>query len=167
MSSRIYDLGLDTGLKGAWALLHEGELLHVQDLPWEVHPSWPDTIDARALHVQLLGLAPLIRSVGLEWAGGDAREGENRGSVHNFGVSCGVAYATLRILVPEGRIHRVRSAVWKAASGLSADKAYSCERAAALWPSFKDQFYGPRGGLKDGRAEAALLARWASRIGGS
>lgn len=163
--TRYYDLGIDTGLKGAWAILLGEELVHVQDLPRENHATWPDTINANHLYQQLIGLAPNIRRAGLEWPGGDARDGENRGSVHNFGVSCGVVYAVLRLLLPEERIHRVRAGVWKAREGLNDDKKYSCQVASAFWPNEKTLFYGPRGGLRDGRAEAALIAKWAGRMG--
>jgi len=48
--------------------------------------------------------------------------------------------------------------VWKKSLGLSSDKSKSCQKAALLWPDRHRDFYGPRGGLLDGRAEAALLA---------
>jgi hypothetical protein len=52
--------------------------------------------------------------------------------------------------------------VWKRNIGLfkGATKRDSVNLAVELFPDFKEEFYGPRGGIKDGVAEAALLATY-------
>jgi len=46
-------------------------------------------------------------------------------------------------------------------------KASSFECAARLWPAQAREFCGPKGGVKDGRVEAALLAEYGRRtVGG-
>lgn len=57
----------------------------------------------------------------------------------------------------------VHPATWKAALGLNADKKYSVARASQLFPANAKEFVGPRGGLRDGVAEAALIALYGYR----
>ncbi len=52
----------------------------------------------------------------------------------------------------------VRPQVWKAQLNVPAEKARAVARAKQLLPKCHAQFLGPRGGVKDGRAEAALIA---------
>ena len=52
---------------------------------------------------------------------------------------------------------------WKKFFGLSENKVDSIDRAVKEFPSWKDFFVGPRGGQRDGRAEAALIALYAKR----
>jgi crossover junction endodeoxyribonuclease RuvC len=52
---------------------------------------------------------------------------------------------------------------WKYKIGVTADKQTSVDKACELFPSYKHLFTGPKGGLKDGRAEAVLLAYLAQK----
>ena len=56
----------------------------------------------------------------------------------------------------------VRPQKWKKHFGLSKDKKASVELASVLYPD--NVYYGPKGGLKDGRAEAFLMAEYARQI---
>lgn len=47
---------------------------------------------------------------------------------------------------------------WKKAVGASADKRQCVSRACEIFPKHAELFRGPQGGLKDGLAEAALIA---------
>uniref|UniRef100_A0AB74UHB5 Uncharacterized protein n=1 Tax=Caulobacter phage BL57 TaxID=3348355 RepID=A0AB74UHB5_9VIRU len=47
---------------------------------------------------------------------------------------------------------------WKRVTQTPADKSRAFARALQLFPRASGIFLGPRGGKKDGRAEAALLA---------
>jgi hypothetical protein len=48
--------------------------------------------------------------------------------------------------------------IWKMSMQVSADKQQCVDKACELFPEYAGQFYGPKGGLKDGVAEAALIA---------
>jgi hypothetical protein len=74
-------------------------------------------------------------------------------SSFSFGRALGVAEG---VLAGNGlSLRYVSPAKWKKALGLSADKGVSRRRAIELWPDHRKAF-----GVKDGRAEAALLAWW-------
>lgn len=84
------------------------------------------------------------------------RPGEGRVSAFKFGYVSGglrgiLAYARVPVVM-------VTPQKWKKYFGLSADKRQAVELACEKFPDIKDQFYGPRGGLRDGLAEAALIA---------
>lgn len=53
---------------------------------------------------------------------------------------------------------QVKPAKWKKDLKVPADKKFAVQRATQLIPSAGTLFRGPRGGILDGRAEAALLA---------
>ena len=57
----------------------------------------------------------------------------------------------------------VTARAWKKYFGLSQDKKQSVAKACKTFPTYTDFFTGPRGGQKDGRAEAALIALYASK----
>lgn len=52
----------------------------------------------------------------------------------------------------------VKPAEWKRQLQVPADKCRAVTRAKQLMPSAAAVFHGPRGGVKDGKAEAALIA---------
>ena len=53
---------------------------------------------------------------------------------------------------------KVPPKTWKIAMQVTADKESSMARACELFPGQATKFYGPKGGKKDGLAEAALIA---------
>jgi len=53
---------------------------------------------------------------------------------------------------------QVKPAKWKKDMKVPADKKAAVQRATQLFPKIGHMFRGPRGGIIDGRAEAALLA---------
>lgn len=76
-----------------------------------------------------------------------------------FGFTTGAMHAAL---TSNGcRIHTVTPTVWKAALGVSKDKASSILRARQVLPRWADTFVRN----KDGRAEAALIAVYGVAIG--
>lgn len=62
--------------------------------------------------------------------------------------------------IPPFDILNPRPQEWKSKLGFpsGATKQDSVKMAELYFPEFKDKFYGPRGGIKDGVAEAALMA---------
>lgn len=165
--SRAY-LGIDPGASGALALLHENSLV-IYDMPltFEKRRGKVVTeIDTRALRVLARNFGRigcegdyLVTPV-LEQVGGLPRQGA--ASAFQFGRTYGQIEMACNCFLSE--IMYAAPTKWKADARLiGKDKAASCALAAELWPEHAAQFFGPRGGLKDGRAEAALLARFGQR----
>lgn len=77
-------------------------------------------------------------------------------SAFNFGEGKGkIEGIAAALSIP---ITQVKPARWKKDMRVPADKRASVQRASQLIPSAAPTFKGPRGGLMDGRAEAAILA---------
>lgn len=81
----------------------------------------------------------------------------------------GVGYGLWRgILAARGVSYMtVRPQEWKRIVGLpaKADKGASVALAQRLFPVVADQLVGPKGGLRDGLAEALLIAEYRRRLG--
>jgi len=83
-------------------------------------------------------------------------------SVFNYGEGYGELKAVLKFLkIP---FQEVRPRVWKKEFNLNANKKRSVSTCINLFPEIKDQLYGLRGRLKDGIAEALLIAEYGRRI---
>lgn len=81
--------------------------------------------------------------------------GQYFGAVKQAVASAGIAYTLI-----EPRI-------WKRVYGLQGgreNKGASAAKAIELFPELKPLMYGPKGGVKDGRAEAVLLAHYGSKL---
>lgn len=77
-------------------------------------------------------------------------------SAFNFGEGKGILKGIVAAMnVP---FTQVKPARWKKDMKVPADKRASVQRASQLFPGAAPAFKGPRGGIFDGRAEAALLA---------
>lgn len=72
--------------------------------------------------------------------------GEGKGKILGIAAALGVPLTS------------VKPARWKKDMKVPADKRASVQRASMLFPGAAPAFKGPRGGVFDGRAEAALLA---------
>lgn len=147
-------LGIDPGKKGALAFLDEtGRLLHIEDMPPHTGAGLGDAI--RAL---LADLEP--DEVVVAWVEQtQAFPGQGRTSAHDYGRDAGAILGALGALgVPVELVH---PSTWKKAAGLNREKATSIDVAARLWPG-TDWF---RRKKDDGRAEAALLARYGQEQG--
>lgn len=153
-------IGIDPGLSGAVAFLDHTNLV-VVDMP---------TLDGQVNGYHLttmLGAYGPVDTVCVEEV--SIRPGEaGRASLTigtNYGIILGVLAAMSRPLT------HARPATWTAALSLpkagktAAEKRKAKEarvlRACELWPNHADLFHGPRGGLLDGRADAALIAHYA------
>ncbi len=71
-----------------------------------------------------------------------------------YGTLLGIAYEAGKV------VHEVPPKTWKKAYGLGSDKEQSIRTAEVNFPGHEHNFYGPRGGLRDGVAEAALIAKY-------
>ena len=78
-------------------------------------------------------------------------------STFKFGYNAGAVYGICASFL-EDLPKLVLPTLWKPRLGLGNDKKNSIARAVELFPDAKPYFYGPRGGERDGPAEASLLA---------
>lgn len=140
-------LGIDPGLTGAWAVLDTtGALLDVGDLP-----ILDRGVDPVALALMLAGRTYI--GAMLEWP--TPMPGNGAKTAHSMGLTLG-RIETVLLLAGIG-VERVPPATWKRALRLSKDKTASRAMATRLWPKHAHLFARVR---DDGRAEAALLARY-------
>lgn len=155
-------LGIDPGKKGALALFDPStQELNLVDMPVSKRVnSKKGTETNYALLAQVMRPPEgvLIHCV-MEQVWSMPKEGVS--SAHEFGRNNGALLTALAIY--EIPYQLVTAAKWKKHFGLSQDKGASTTLAVRHFPKHRDQFYGPRGGILDGRAEAALLALYATQ----
>lgn len=148
-------LGVDPGIKGAWALLDErGHLGEADHFPIGAD----DEIDAAELKLVWEENGPIEHAY-VERVGtmGSFKNGRRQGiaGMFAFGRRYGTVLAVLQVMgIPYTLIE---PRVWKGATGVSSDKGTSLAAARGLWP-------GAEGLLRrvkdEARAEAALIARF-------
>ncbi|AMW34865.1 RuvC family protein [Haematospirillum jordaniae] len=154
-------LGVDPGAYGALALLVDGRLTDVVDMPvLKVRRGRSDKaeVDGYSLAVLLRSLAPDLALV--EQVGG--MPGQSPGASFNFGRAVGAVEYSLKTLGV--RVETVAPATWKRAMRLKGGKDDSRALAMRMWPTKAALFQRVK---DDGRAEAALIAAWARAVPGS
>ena len=146
-------LGIDPGISGALALLEDGNLLSVHDMPVasirrgrtdknEVEGNW-----LRNLITELGWIDVAV----LEQVGGIT--GQSASAAFNFGRSAGIAEGVVKGL--SIRVVQVSPLKWQSWVGHRKGKDESRAAAARLWPGMAAKFSRKK---DDGRAEAALMA---------
>lgn len=142
-------IGGDPGKKGGLARYDGTELITVElPLIGGKYVAWPELMDV----IDLLLLPAdhfFVEKVG-------ARPEQGTVSMFNFGYAAGRMtgiFQSARISITE-----VPASVWKPVMKVKADKSTSVIRVMELFPKQTKEFLGPRGGYKDGIAEAALIA---------
>jgi len=144
-------IGIDPGLSGAIAFMSdEGYLIGVADMP-TIDVGGKKKVSPQML-VSLLEDYDDVKMVVIEEVG--AMPGQGVTSMFNFGYSAGILAGVCAGLRMPMTFYR--PAVWKRAAGVPADKGAARQMAQRLWPGSRD-FDRVK---DDGRAEAALLARW-------
>lgn len=144
-------LGVDCGLSGAWALLIDGDLVDVGDMP-----AADGAVSAHLLHEAIPARGDGQACAFVEIA--NAMPGQGVSSTWKFARATGVVEG---VLAGKGwPMVTVSPAKWKRDLGLGKDKGSSRAMAARLWPHRAQWFARVK---DDGRAEAALLAYWGSR----
>jgi crossover junction endodeoxyribonuclease RuvC len=155
-----YLAGIDPGLHGAIALLDEHGAVQVYDMPTHkitVNDKGRHQIDLYALARLLDMHGPDIRMAYIEEV--HAMPAQGVSSSFSFGFAAGAVQAMVASAFV--RMHLVSPAKWKRAMGLTADKDASRRMASRLLPCFSHLWARA---LDDGRAEAALLAVYGSRL---
>lgn len=165
-------IGIDPGMSGALALYVPADdgppelkyELRIEDMP-VLKADGGSMLDHWRLATVLDGWRThyYIQGVALERVSAMPDQGVT--SSFNFGASFGA----VKQAVASAGLHftLISPATWKAIYGLRGgreNKAASAEKAIALFPAIKPLMYGPRGGVKDGRAEAVLLAHYGSKL---
>ncbi|AFU86809.1 Holliday junction resolvase [Caulobacter phage CcrRogue] len=146
-------IGVDPGISGGVVLLDtEACSLTVADMPTEPSTKGRRLASSALLTVFLHDVQPdhiFLEEVGV-------RPGEGAVGAFSFGRGLGrlegVAAGTRTALTT------VTPQEWKRVTKTPADKKRAIARAYQLFPRCVKLFQGPRGGEKDGRAEAALIA---------
>ena len=147
-------IGIDPGADGAIACCHGPDLLWVIDMPY----ADGEVLAPVLANVVLQGDHVGPRRAFVERA--QSMPAQGIASAFRYGTGYGVIRGVLGALdIP---FETVRPAQWKRAAGLiGADKAASRRRAVELWPAHAEQFKRAK---DDGRAEAALIARYAPAL---
>lgn len=163
-------IGIDPGLQGAIAALYPSGQLAIYDTPTTVVKGSKRGYlvgDMRSALEAACGGSPAATgdvfavveepsaAPGLNSFRSGLAQGTGVGLWQGLLVGLGVPY---ELVLPQK---------WKRPLGLiGQDKGGSVALAQRLFPALAGEFRGPRGGAKDGRAEAALLAEWGRRTVG-
>jgi crossover junction endodeoxyribonuclease RuvC len=148
-------LGIDPGNSGALAILDpEAATMRLIDMPtFEFHTTRARVkVDPYGV-VAELNRQPLTIAY-VEEVNSTPQMGVV--SAFSFGEGKGILLGALAAKgVP---LTQVKPTVWKKQMRVPADKKAAVQRACQLFPALAPHFKGPRGGVIDGRAEAALIA---------
>lgn len=146
--TNICYLGIDPGASGALAFIFTAapDMVSVEDMP---------LADGKVCVPQIAEMLRQMRPDVAFMEQTAARPGQGVTSMYNFGRSCGkVEGAVLTLGIP---LHFITPVKWKKHFALTSDKEKSRALALRLWPARSELFARKK---DDGRAEAALIARY-------
>lgn len=150
-----YTIGIDPGIKGAVAILDErGGLVEVWDMPvveLKVGKATKARISAELLANELKNWQATVAY--MEGVSASPQMGVT--SAFAFGEGFGIVKGVLAALGVSCRL--VPPAKWKRDMQLNASKDGSRAKAIQTWPPQAGEFARVK---DDGKAEAALIARW-------
>lgn len=146
-------LGVDPGMTGAFAFVTEdGHLIEVVDMPTQ------EVRGKRRISAAMVASIMTKRPVALVAIEGvHAMPKQGVSSSFNFGYGAGILEGVAAALGLAVEI--TQPVVWKKRAGVPADKGAARQMAQRYWPGAAAQFARVK---DDGRAESALLARWAA-----
>lgn len=157
MSQAVAIVGVDPGLGGALAVAYQGRV-DTFDMPTldikgkrriDMHALWTIVRDIRNVYAPALAVVEDVHAM--------PKQGVT--SSFTFGrVAAAVEMALVAAGIP---MHLVAPGAWKRLMGLSADKDASRLLASRLYPASASQWSRKK---DDGRAEAAVLAHYGSKI---
>jgi crossover junction endodeoxyribonuclease RuvC len=169
VSRRIAWLGIDPGMSGAFALYVPEVTVIVADMPrlpadestldhWEIADTlylWANQYDVRGATIEKVHAIPSYMNKG-------KRQGISTAASFTFGD----AFGAVKQAVASAGLHftLVPPATWKLLYGLRGgkeNKHMSRTKAGELFPEHKELFKRVK---DDGRAEAALLAHYGSKL---
>jgi len=145
--------GIDPGITGAVASW-DGKDLAALKVPSVKAKGRGNTIDWTQLASSMSLYFEFVEHFYIEEV--SAMPGQGVSSMFKFGyVAGGLRGLVAAMHIP---VTMVRANVWKPSMAVTKDKKQTAARAAELFPKDAHLFYGPRGGVEDGLAEAALIA---------
>jgi crossover junction endodeoxyribonuclease RuvC len=152
-------IGIDCGLNGAIAVLVDGQLLAVHDMPTltvDINKKTKRQVSPQLL-AEIIGNLKPDQAIVERPA---ARPGQGVTAMFGFGRSLGVVEGVLAALnIP---VTYVAPATWTKAMFKAAGKDASRQRAIEVFPAMSEYFKRVK---DDGRAEATLIAMWGIRNG--
>ncbi len=154
-------IGIDPGKEGGWGYIDsEGGGKACGALPYNANE-----LDIMALHTLLAAAQGRVGTeVTMVIERPMARDAQSDTGILHSGMNFGMLIAIGTIL--GFRIATPTPANWKASMHVTKDKGTSMREANHLFPNLREWLYGPRGGAKDGIAEALLIAEYQRRLDG-
>jgi hypothetical protein len=148
-------VGCDPGNKGALAFLDpENNRMRIIDMPTFEFETTRKRVKVDPYSIVNEMGAQLIANFYLEEVHASPQMGTV--SAFSFGEGKGILLGAAAALgIPTTQ---VKPQQWKKQMRVPADKRAAVQRASQLFPAISPLFKGPRGGVYDGRAEAALIA---------
>jgi hypothetical protein len=148
-------LGIDPGLSGALAFLDpERSLMRIIDMPTFEFETTRKRVKVDPYCIAREMLLQPIANMYMEDVAASPQMGTV--SAFSFGEGKGMLLGSAAAMgVP---VTQIKPAQWKKLMRVPADKRAAVQRASQLFPAVASLFRGPRGGVFDGRAEAALIA---------
>lgn len=150
-----YIVGIDPGNSGAFAFLDvDACTIRLVDMPTFEFETNKKRVSIDAYGIVAEMQRQPIHHIYLEEVFASPQMGVV--SAFNFGEGKGkIEGIAAALAIP---LTQVKPTRWKKDMRVPADKRAACQRASQLIPNAAPFFKGPRGGILDGRAEAALLA---------
>jgi crossover junction endodeoxyribonuclease RuvC len=155
-------VGIDPGLSGAIAILQEGHPPSVIDTPTTTIKSGKKNkrmFVESTMVTMLATLDPKQTHVAMEKI--HSMPGQGVAAMFSMGEGYGLWRGILAALYIPYTL--VTPQAWKKEmmAGMGKEKSASCYRAQQLFPGV--EVFGPKGGAKDGRGDALLIAEYARR----
>lgn len=157
--------GIDPGAAGALALYDSDskKIVSVVDMPifmQTVGRTRKPRVDVPAL-CQIVSTWKSIgvQIVALENVGGIPKQSATH--AFTFGFSCGVVYGTL--IGHRLAVDMVKPQIWKKMLRCGKENDQILQRAREIFDVPDVMWRGPKGGFRDGRAEAAMMALYAAK----
>jgi hypothetical protein len=155
-------VGIDPGKSGAVIVINRaGTVISCRDMPIVDYDKSTGHYDVGGIltAVQRLVYLPDV-CVGVEWP--SARVGDGAQRMLNFGI--GLGYLEMALHVAGLTYYKLPPQLWKGRLGLPGKTKRGWEEKTeqhckTYYPDF-DELRGPRGGFKDGRADALLIAHF-------
>ena len=157
-------VGIDPGFSGAVGSISEdGSDVWVCDMPVKMRGKTKKykVLDCRRLYDVLQASGMFCGVVGLEDP--TTRPGEGAERAARFGRQLGMLEMALTLAGADFEL--IAPALWKGRLGLAGKETdrrseQGHELFKRFYPDHEALLYGPRGGLKDGRLDALLIAHW-------
>ena len=148
-------VGCDPGNAGAFAFLDTTHnRMWIMDMPTFVFETTRKRVKVDPFAIVRAMSAQPVANIYLEEVNASPQMGVV--SAFSFGEGKGIILGAAAAMgIP---MTQVKPTDWKKMMRVPADKRAAVQRASQLFPALADQFKGPRGGVYDGRAEAALIA---------